>query len=92
VHAYDPEILVMGGGVMTGGDVIVDYVQKYLDKHAWTDWGKVQVRAAQLGNNAALFGAVPLSSHPAKKTKAPPSAMHLTSLTTLFVFISSWDE
>ena len=60
VHAYDPEILVMGGGVMTGGDVIVDYVQKYLDKHAWTDWGKVQVRAAQLGNNAALFGAVPL--------------------------------
>jgi hypothetical protein len=39
-----------------------------------------------------MFGALPLSSHPAKKTKAAPSAMHLTSLTTLFVFISSWDE
>ena len=60
VHAYDPEILVMGGGVMTRSDVIIGYVQKYLDKHAWTDWGKVQVRAAKLGNNAALLGAVPL--------------------------------
>jgi glucokinase len=60
VHAFDPEILVMGGGVMKRGGVIIEYMQKYLDKHAWTDWGKVQVRAAQLGNNAALLGAVPL--------------------------------
>jgi glucokinase len=60
IHAYDPEILVMGGGVMKSADVIVEYMQKYLDRHAWTDWGKVQVRAAKLGNNAALLGAVPL--------------------------------
>ncbi len=60
VHAYDPEILVMGGGVMTRGEAIVEYVQKYLDRHAWTDWGKVQVRTAQLGGNAALLGGVPL--------------------------------
>jgi glucokinase len=60
IHAFDPEILVMGGGVMKSADVIVEYMQKYLDKHAWTDWGKVQVRAAKLGNNAALLGAVPL--------------------------------
>jgi glucokinase len=60
VHAFDPEILVMGGGIMKRADVIIDYMQKYLDKHAWTDWGKVQVRAAKLGNNAALLGAVPL--------------------------------
>jgi glucokinase len=60
VHAYDPEILVMGGGVLKRADVIVPYVQRYLDQHAWTEWGKVEVRAAQLGNNAALLGAVPL--------------------------------
>jgi glucokinase len=60
VHAYDPEILVMGGGVLARADIIVPYVQKYLDAHAWTEWGKVQVRAAALGNNAALLGAVPL--------------------------------
>jgi len=62
VHAYDPEILVVGGGVMKSAQTIVPAIQKYLDEHAWTDWGKVRVDAAQLGNNAALLGAVPLLS------------------------------
>jgi glucokinase len=60
VHAYDPEILVMGGGVLKREATIIPFVQKYLDSHAWTEWGKVQVKPAQLGNNAALLGAVPL--------------------------------
>jgi glucokinase len=62
VHAYDPEIIVMGGGVMKSADVIIPYVEQYVHKHAWTPWGKVQVRAAKLGNNAALLGAIPLLS------------------------------
>jgi glucokinase len=60
VHAYDPEILVIGGGVMNNAQTILPAIQKYLDEYAWTDWGKVRVCAAQLGNNAALLGAVPL--------------------------------
>jgi glucokinase len=60
VHAYDPEILVVGGGVMQSAHAILPAIQNYLDKHAWTDWGKVQVKAAKLGNNAALLGAIPL--------------------------------
>lgn len=60
VHAYDPEIIVIGGGVMESGESIVRYVESYVHKYAWTPWGKVQVRAAQLANNAALIGAVPL--------------------------------
>jgi glucokinase len=60
VHAYDPEIIVMGGGVMKSAEVIIPYVERYVQKHAWTPWGKVRVRAAALGNNAALLGAVPL--------------------------------
>jgi glucokinase len=62
VHAYDPELIVIGGGVMKSADVIVPYIESYVQKHAWTPWGKVQVRAAELGNNAALLGAVPLLS------------------------------
>ncbi len=62
VHAYDPEVIVIGGGVMQSADVIIPYVENYVQKHAWTPWGKVQVRAAKLGNNAALLGAVPLLS------------------------------
>jgi glucokinase len=62
IHAYDPELIVIGGGVMKSADLIIPYVESYVQKHAWTPWGKVQVRAAQLGNNAALLGAVPLLS------------------------------
>jgi glucokinase len=62
VHAYDPEIIVIGGGVMKSAHLIVPYVESYVQKHSWTPWGKVQVRAAELGNNAALLGAVPLLS------------------------------
>jgi len=62
VHAYDPEIIVIGGGVMQSAGVIIPYVEGYVQKHAWTPWGKVQVRAAKLGNNAALLGAIPLLS------------------------------
>ena len=60
VHAYDPEILVYGGGVMRSGNLVVTYVQDYVTRYAWTGWGKVKVGAAQLGNNAALLGAIPL--------------------------------
>ena len=62
VHAYDPELILIGGGVMKKADVIIPYVESYVHKYAWTPWGKVRVRAADLGNNAVLMGAVPLLS------------------------------
>lgn len=62
VHAYDPELIVIGGGVMKSADVIIPYLESYVHKYAWTPWGKVQVCAAELGNNAVLMGAVPLLS------------------------------
>jgi glucokinase len=62
IHAYDPEVVVIGGGVMQSADVILPFVQEYVEKHAWTSWGTPQVCAAVLGGNAALLGAVPLLS------------------------------
>jgi glucokinase len=60
VHAYDPEIVIMGGGVMKSADAILPYIRSHVQKHAWTPWGKVEVRAAELGANAALLGAIPM--------------------------------
>lgn len=60
IHAYDPEIIVIGGGVMRSADVVLPYIQQYVNQHAWTPWGKVKIAAAKLGNHAGLFGAVPL--------------------------------
>ena len=60
IHAYDPEAVIIGGGVMRRADVIVPFVQNHVSKHAWAAWGTPVVRAAELGERAALLGAVPL--------------------------------
>jgi glucokinase len=60
VHSFDPEWIVIGGGVMRSGNQILPFIQDWLDRHTWTSWGKVQVRAAVLGNDAGLLGAIPL--------------------------------
>jgi glucokinase len=60
IHAYDPEVVIFGGGVMKSGAVILPFIDGYVRQYAWTPWGKVQIRAAELGNDAALLGAEPL--------------------------------
>ncbi|MCP9493896.1 MAG: ROK family protein [Pyrinomonadaceae bacterium MAG19_C2-C3] len=60
IHAYDPEVLVIGGGVMKNAARVLPFIQTHIKAHAWTMWGDVAVRAAHLGNHAALIGALPL--------------------------------
>ncbi len=60
IHAYDPEVLVVGGGVMKAQTQILPAMKEYVERHAWTPWGRVRVCAAELGNTAALLGAIPL--------------------------------
>ena len=60
VHAYDPELMVVGGGVMKNSYPILERLQSHVHAQAWTPWGKVQFRAAALGSDAALLGALPL--------------------------------
>ena len=60
VHAYDPEVLILGGGVMNSAEEILPAMSEYIHRHAWTPWGKVMVRAATLMDRASLIGAVPL--------------------------------
>jgi glucokinase len=60
VHSFDPEWIVMGGGVMRSADQILPFIQDWLDRHTWTSWGKVRLRASALGNDAGLLGAIPL--------------------------------
>jgi glucokinase len=60
IHSFDPDLLVYGGGVMNSADAIIPFLRDYVKKNAWTPWGTVGVRVAQLGNDAALLGVVPL--------------------------------
>ncbi|RNI22678.1 ROK family protein [Rufibacter latericius] len=56
IHAYDPEVLLLGGGIMGSGAYIIPYLQSKINELAWTPWGKVEVRAASSFDSAALLG------------------------------------
>ena len=57
IHAYDPEILVVSGGIMQSGEIIIPYMQQKINQYAWTPWGKVKVVKAVNSNTASLLGA-----------------------------------
>lgn len=56
IHAYDPEIVVLGGGIMNSADVIIPYIKERVDRYAWCPSSGVQIITAQLSENAALHG------------------------------------
>ena len=60
IHAYDPEVVVFGGLVLQRAADILPRLQEYVLAHAWTPGRSVPLRAAVLGSNAALLGAIPL--------------------------------
>ncbi|MDR1919281.1 MAG: ROK family protein [Tannerellaceae bacterium] len=56
IHAYDPEVVVLGGGVMKRADLIIPYVKEKVDSLAWCPSENVPIVAAQLADHAALYG------------------------------------
>jgi len=62
VHAYGPETVVLGGGVMNSSDLILPEVIEMVHEMAWTHPRRsVKIRAAVLGNRAATIG---MAFHP----------------------------
>jgi len=57
VHAFDPEIIIISGGIMKSSSVILPELQSRINQHAWTPWGKVRLLEAQYPDSAALYGA-----------------------------------
>ena len=57
IHAYDPEVIVLGGGVTKSADIIIPYIQQRVDSLTWTPWGKVKIMESQLKDDAGVMGA-----------------------------------
>lgn len=57
VHAYDPELVILGGGIMAGADVLLPAIRGHIERHAHTPWGRVRVVASQLGDDAGIAAA-----------------------------------
>lgn len=54
IHAYDPERLILGGGVMASAPVILPAIRAHVDRHANTPWGRVEIVPSALGDTAAM--------------------------------------
>jgi len=56
IHAYDPERVIVGGGLLAGAANFLSDLAEEVQRRAHTPWGRVTLVAAQLGDTAALFG------------------------------------
>lgn len=57
IHAYDPQTVVIGGGIMKSKEVILPYIQQRVRSQAWCPFGEVEIIASQLEDRAALSAA-----------------------------------
>ena len=55
IHAYDPEKLILGGGIMSSADIVLPSIREHVLRFAHTPWGKVSVVPSELGDTAALL-------------------------------------
>lgn len=57
IHAYGPDVVVLGGGVMNSAQIILPPLIELVNKRAWTvPKNKVQIKESLLGNSAAAIG------------------------------------
>lgn len=57
IHAFDPEIVILSGGIMKSSAIILPALQEKVNQLAWTPWGKVKLVEAKFPDSAALYGA-----------------------------------
>lgn len=53
----DPETIVVGGGVSRAGQPLIDCIQKYYKKYAFSLCKDTPIVTANLGNDAGIYGA-----------------------------------
>lgn len=56
IHAYDPDRVIIGGGIIKHNDEVINQFQEIVNRHTWTPWGKVEVVKAQWPERNAILG------------------------------------
>ena len=56
----DPEMFLIGGGVARAGDVLFDPLVEHFKTYAFKSCRETPIKAASLGNDAGIYGAVRL--------------------------------
>jgi len=63
IHAYDPEVIVVGGGALNNQDAVLPHLVQKVNELAWCPWGTVQIRPSTLMSNAGILGVVHCIQH-----------------------------
>ncbi len=56
IHAYDPELVILSGGVMQSAEAILPELTSRVWAYSWTPWGKVRFEVAARPNESVLMG------------------------------------
>jgi glucokinase len=61
VHTFDPQLIIVGGGVSKAGDLLFTPVRGIIAERAMTEeWRRTPIVPAVLGDDVGLLGAVAL--------------------------------
>ena len=62
ITSFDPEIIIIGGGVSKAGDIVFDKVREVVNRRNFKTMAEnCQIVPAGLGTNAGMLGAVALA-------------------------------
>lgn len=58
IHAYQPELVLLAGGVMQAAAGMMPAIRRTVDERAWTiPRGRVRIELSSLGNDSGILGA-----------------------------------
>jgi glucokinase len=60
-NAFDPDVIVLGGGVLAAGEALLGPAREELRRRALPPQNEVPLRAAELGGDAGMIGAATLA-------------------------------
>ncbi|MCL0057106.1 ROK family protein [Dehalococcoidia bacterium] len=62
IHIFDPEVVIIGGGVSNAGELILNPIRQVITERAMPDFrNRARVVRSSLGDNSVIFGAVALA-------------------------------
>lgn len=60
IHAYDPELVILSGGIMNAGEELKEAIEKQVSERAWAPWGKINFVTAQNPDYSVTYGLLKL--------------------------------
>jgi glucokinase len=56
VHAYDPELVILHGGIMKSADIILPQIKKYIEQYSWNAGRDLEIVTSSSVDDIALLG------------------------------------